>query len=290
MIRFRQLERRKKSAARHRRLLLSFVGAASLLVAVSCAEQDAADTEDVVSAIPWTAPESYRYVIVNSDEEPQGEGVLSVTEDADGNFVLGQFFSDEDGNADRSVVVADAETLRPIAGEHTIIDASEDRRSVALSRYELEDDGDAIVRIAGLTYDPADEDDPALRCSPDKIDTDHYYDNDTSLFLWRTITFEEGWSAIYTNVLSNRRTQRTLEVRVRRQEKVTTPAGEFDAWLVGIAGEGRETQSAWFATTPDHKLLVYNNREDQIFLYAGEPEQPDPELPAELPAECVESD
>ena len=225
---------------------------------------------------------------MNSDEELQGEGIFAVTEDSDGNFVLVQQFSDEDGNSDTSVLVVHAATLRPIAGEHTIVDASDDRRSVALSRYETEDDGDVIVRIAGLTYDPADEDDPALRCSPDEVDSEHYYDNDSSLFLWRTITFEEGWTALYTNVLSNRRLQRTQELRVRRRETVTTPAGEFDAWLVGIAGEGRETQSAWFATTPDHKLLIYNNREDQIFLYDGETNVPDVALPAELPAECVD--
>ncbi len=268
-------------------MALAVVAAAWPLLS-ACAEQDTANTVDVVSGIPWTAPEASRYLLVNSDEELQGEGIFAVTEDSDGNFVLVQQFSDEDGNSDTSVLVVHAATLRPIAGEHTIVDASDDRRSVALSRYETEDDGDVIVRIAGLTYDPADEDDPALRCSPDEVDSEHYYDNDSSLFLWRTITFEEGWTALYTNVLSNRRLQRTQELRVRRRETVTTPAGEFDAWLVGIAGEGRETQSAWFATTPDHKLLIYNNREDQIFLYDGETNVPDVALPAELPAECVD--
>jgi hypothetical protein len=258
------------------------------LLFAGCAERNKIDTVDVVSGIPWTAPEAYRYQIINSDEEPQGEGVLAVTEDADGNAVFVQRFSDPDGNSDTSVLVADAATLRPLAGEHTIIDAGDDRRAVALSRYEAAADSDPIVRIAGLTYQPADEDDPALRCSPDEVDTPHYYDNDSSLFLWRTITFEEGWSAIYTNVLSNRRAQRTLEIEVRRREKVTTPAGDFDAWLVGISGEGATTQSAWFAATPDHKLLIYNNREDQIFLYTGEAEVPGVEAPAELPAECID--
>jgi hypothetical protein len=256
----------------------------------ACAERQNDDTVDVVSGIPWSAPEAYRYVIVNSDEEVQGDGVFAVTEDDDGNVVLIQQFSDEDGNSDTSVLVADARTLRPIAGERTIVDADDDRRAVAVSRYETDGDGDPIVRIAGLTYQPADEDDPALRCSPDTIDTEHFYDNDSSLFLWRTITFEEDWTALYTNVLANQRDQWTQELLVRSQEEVKTPAGDFDAWRLIIAGRGRETQTAWFATTPDHKLLVYNNRQDQIFLYAGEAEVPEAPAPAPLPEECVQDD
>jgi hypothetical protein len=264
------------------------VAVCCLLFAVSCAERDKANTADIVSGIPWDAPEAYRYTIVNSDEEVQGEGVFAIREDSDGNYVLIQQFSDDDGNSDTSVLVVDATTLRPIAGEHSIVDADEDRRSVAVSRYETDGDGDPIVRIAGLTYDPADEDDPALRCSPDEIDTDHFYDNDSSLFLWRTITFEEGWNALYTNVLANQRDQWTLELGVGRQEQVTTPEGEFDAWRLNIAGQGRETQRAWYSTEPDHKLLVYNNNQDQVFLFEGEAEAPDVPLPAPLPPECVE--
>ena len=260
-----------------------------LLFAVAfsaCREDDSGDTVDIVAQIPWDAPQAARYVIVNSDEERQGEGVLSVAEDAEGNLVFMQQFSDDDGNADRSIVVADAQTLRPLRAEREIIDASDDRRVVAVSRYEQEADGDPIVRIAELRFDPADEDDPALRCSPLKLRTDHYYDNDTSLFVWRTITFEEGWSATYTTVLSNQRDQGALTLRVQLREKVTTPVGEFDAWLVRIEGGGRQSQRAWFSTTPDHTLLVYNNNEDQVFLYAGDADPPKVEPLADLPEEC----
>ena len=261
--------------------LLASAGAA-------CAQEERIDTVNVVSGIPWSAPEAYRYVIVNSKEEPQGEGVFSVTRDADGAFVMVQTFSDEDGNSDSSTIVADAQTLRPIAGERVIVDATVDRRVTAIRVYGAEDDGDPIVRIAEQTYDPPDEDDPSLRCSPLAIDGEHFYDNDISMFLWRTITFEEGWSGTYNNVLANRRVQRAQTLTVRRKEQITTPAGTFDAWLVGIAGEGRETQSAWFAATPDHKLLVYNNQENQIFLYTGVADVPEMEPLGALPQECEE--
>lgn len=272
------------TAIRRRAPLL--VAGCCLLLSAACAEDKGAETIDVVSAVPWTAPEAHRYIIVNGDNKQQGEGVLSVTKDGDGNLVMAQAFSDGDGNSDRSAVVADASTLRPLSGDRVITDAGEDRRVTATRTYSVGGDGSPTVRIAEQTFKPQNEDDPSLRCSPLKIDSAHYYDNDTSLFLWRTITFREGWSATYTNVLANRRAQRALTVRVRGQEKVTTPMGEFDAWLVGIEGEGRETQSAWFATTPDHTLLVYNNREDQVFLYAGDVDPPDVPPVSALPERC----
>jgi hypothetical protein len=270
--------------------LLIVVLSLSAVVLGACAEDDSGDLVDIVTTIPYTAPEAYRYVIVNEDEEVQGEGVLSLAEDRDGNVVFTQRFADDEGNSDTSTVVAQPGTLRPMRGQREIVDAGDDRRAVAISRYTQPGEPDPVVRIAELNYDPAAEDDPSLRCSPLEIDSEHYYDNDTSLLLWRTITFEEGWSGTYMNVLSNRRTQAPLTVRVQRQEKVATREGEFDAWLVRIEGEGRQSQRAWYATTPDHKLLAYNNNEDQVFLYAGEAEPLEPTDLEELPSECEEAE
>jgi hypothetical protein len=260
------------------------------LILGGCAEDESGDLVDIVSGTPFEAPEAYRYIIVNDDEEVQGEGVLSLIEDGDGNVVFDQLFFDDDGNSDTSTVVAERETLRPLRGMREIVDAGDDRRTVAISRYTAPGEPDPVVRIAELNFDPAHEDDPSLRCSPLEIDGEHYYDNDTSLLLWRTITFAEGWSGTYRNVLSNQRAQRVLTVRVQKQERVTTPAGDFDAWLVRIEGIGRQSQRAWFATTPDHKLLVYNNNEDQVFLYAGEAEPIELRDLEELPSECEEGE
>ncbi len=272
------------------RMTLTLIAAALLpALAAACAAEDATTGKDnVVASIPWSAPEAYRYVIVNEDEEQQGEGVLSVTPGDDGTLELMQAFSDDEGNSDFSVVVVEDGTLRPVRGERTIIDRKEDRRVVARTLYGDLSADTFGVRIAQLTFAPAASADPSdTRCSPLSIDEDYFYDNDASLFLWRTLTFEQGYTVTYTNVIAGRRDKRAITLRVRKQETVTTAAGEFDAWAVGIEGEGRETQRAWFATTPDHKLLAYNNSEGQVFLYAGEAEQPDPEPPGDLPEKCV---
>jgi hypothetical protein len=87
---------------------------------------------------------------------------------------------------------------------------------------------------------------------------DHSYDNNSALFLWRTINFEKGYTVLYRTVLADRRDTQTLTLRVGDQGKLTTSAGEVDAWMVDIeAGTG--TQRAWFATSPDHRILRYDN-------------------------------
>ena len=254
-----------------------------VLLAAGCGANDPPETGEIVNAIPWTESEAYAYVLVNSDQEEQGRGVMSIVETDDG-WVISQDFEDADGNADRSAVAV-GERLLPIAGRRTIVGREDDRREELTTSYGALNDGSHGVRIRQQTFKPYDSDEAdSTRCNPNKL-TEFAYDNDTSLMLWRTIKFEEGFEITYTASIAGRRTDRPLTLRVRRQEKVKTPAGEFDAWLVGIEGEG-ETQNAWFSTDPSHKLLVYDN-DREIFLYTGEadvPEVDDP--PAQNDAIC----
>lgn len=261
--------------------------AGALLFAAGCGSNSPPPTGEIIETIPWTESEAHAYVLVNRDQEEQARGVISIVEDGDG-WVISQEFDDGSGNADRSQVAV-SDRLLPIAGRRTIVGAEDDRREELTTSYGELSDGSHGVLIRQQTYRPRDDDEASsTRCNPNKL-TEFAYDNDTSLMLWRTIKFEEGFEITYTASIAGRRTDRALTLRVRRQERVTTPAGEFDAWLVGIAGEG-ETQNAWFSTDPSHKLLVYDN-DREIFLYTGEadvPEIDDP--PAQDPSLCEPDD
>jgi hypothetical protein len=264
----------------------ALVALVAILVAATfaCRADDGPKTTTVVDNIPWSGAEAYSYQIVNSDEEPQGEGLLAIIPTSDG-LIFTQRFSDEDGNSDGSALLVNKDTLLPSRGERNIIDAKDDRREQLITEYGTLDNGDHGVRIEQRTYDPRDETDPdATRCNPLKA-RDDAYDNDSSLFIWRTINFEEGKTVTYENVLPNVRDKDPITLRVRKQERVKTPAGEFDAWAVGIE-RGTDVQLAWFATTPDHKLLVYNNKQDQVFLYTGEAEVPAAPDIGELSEDC----
>ena len=61
-------------------------------------------------------------------------------------------------------------------------------------------------------------------------------------------------------------------------DDATFPGKALDAW------------KAWYATTPDHKLLVYNNNQNQVLLYAGEADPIEDIEVDELPSECEERD
>lgn len=270
-----------------RAAIVASLAAVMLLVASGCGANDPPETGDIVDAIPWTESEAHAYVLVNSDREEQGRGVISIVENGDG-WVISQDFKDDDGNADSSDVAV-GERLLPIAGRRSIVGAEEDRREELSTSYGPLSDGSHGVLIRQQTFRPRDDKEASsTRCNPNKL-TEFAYDNDTSLMLWRTIKFEEGFEITYTASIAGRRTDRPLTLRVRRQERVTTPAGEFDAWLVGIEGEG-ETQAAWFSTDASHKLLVYDN-DREIFLYTGEADVPDvDDPPQQNPSLCEAAD
>lgn len=268
------------------RTLAATVALAAALIAAACNEIGA-DTKRaaIVDDIPWSAPESYRYVLVNDAQEEQARGTISVARDA-GDLVLRQQFRDDAGNEDESLLTVQDGTLFPIAGRRTILDEDDDRRSVVETQYETLSDGAEGVCIKQSVFIPPSEEEPdSTRSNPLKV-PENAYDNDASLFLWRTIPFEEGYEETYTAIIANRRNRRPVTLRVLEQDRVETPAGEFDAWKVSIEAEGL-SQEAWFATTPDHKLLVYDN-DDVIFLYDGEAEPEQVEAPRPVsPSPCA---
>lgn len=280
-MRIRRPQAQGRTRGRYVAPLLVLAG--SIVAAVGCGSEGAGPTRAaIVQEIRFDAPRSYRYILTNRDREEQGRGTLTVVED-DGNLAFRQAFSDDEGNSDEALLTVDAETLEPIAGRRTIVD--EERRSVVDTQYEELDDGSYGVCILQQRYDPPDDDEPSsTRSSPLKVPP-NAYDNDSSLWIWRTIRFEQDYTVTYTAVIANRRLKRPVTLRVRRQERIKTPAGEFDAWLVGIESEG-QTHDAWFATTPDHKLLVYDN-DQTVFLYDGEadPEEFDAPRPV-APSPC----
>lgn len=239
--------------------VVASVGALMLLAlaASACANSTSVKTEDIVSKIPWSAPESHTYELkVNNDTK--GQSTISIANDGDA-VVLTQHAEDDQGNTDESVVRADPMTLKPISDVHTVTDSTEKR--VAEASYEGTDQdcsAKRVVRIKQSTYMPPDEANPDSTRSNPLCVPEHAYDNDSSLFIWRTIKFEKDYTVTYTTVFSNRRDTQNVTLRVAKQEKLQTPAGEFDTWRVELTAD-QVSQTAWFATTDDHKLIGYQN-------------------------------
>lgn len=228
---------------------------AGLALAFACAPRDAIITQDIVTTIPWPAHEEAQYVLLDrKGEEELGTGTL--TADLKGSqYEFGLHFDgtgDKAGNSDDTTLLVNSTTLKPVSLDYVKV-ADDDRFHIKA----VYDDVQSVVNITEIN-NKGDE-----RLVPLRV-KEHHYDNDSSLFLWRTIDFQEGYVAHYRTVITGNRTQLTVTLAVKRKEQVTVPAGTFDTWRVEIHA-GDVHQVAWIADTSQHPLVQYDNSRGQLF-------------------------
>jgi hypothetical protein len=238
-------------------LLSALCGGVAVTAAACGTTYDGPPRTAIVTTIPWTAPESHTYEL-KVNNKTTATTTLSVAKDGDA-FVLTQHTADKDGNIDESVSKVDATTLQPLTNVHTITDNTQKR--IANAVYEDIDkdcSSKRVVRITQTTFKPPDSDKPDSTRSNPLCVSATAYDNDSSLFIWRTLKFETGYTVTYDAVFSNRRDTQTVTLTVGAKATVATPAGDIEAWIVDLTAD-EVTQRAWFATTPDHKLVAYQN-------------------------------
>ena len=210
----------------------------------------------ILSAIPWTAPETAHYRILK-DGDQNGTGELSI-EAAGDSLKLSQAF-DFPGQTvkDTVSVVADARSLRAQSVSRTI-DGPKGQR-VWDARYDAN----------SVTIDQHSEEDRRT----DRLDVpSRSFDSWSDLFLWRTLAFANGFEASYQDVLScglGKPELLSVVFKVKPRETVTVPAGEFTAWRLEIRSGG-STQTAWYADDPRRTLVRYDNGELVFELVAQE--------------------
>ena len=212
-------------------------------------EACAHEGEEIVTDIPWSDSERAEYVLLDHETlEECGTGTLTVERQGDRYQLTLSFVDVDNENSDVSTVIVDEETLQPFSvRRERVIDGETE---AVEGEYDREEQ---VIRVVEYTGD----DDP--RQVPRRLDEEHFYDNESSLFIWRTILFVEGYDVKYTTVLVNQGgSAREIRLRVREKEEITVPAGTFLAWRVDITGDDLE-QVAFFADTPEHQLLFYDN-------------------------------
>ena len=225
------------------KLLPAFVLILALLTACSGGGKSV-PASDVVSVVPWRSSESAVYVVKSKAKgDIVGHTTLSVSPSGS-NVELSQNFAN-DTATDVSTVVADAQTLKPVSAARKIKNPKDDRELVVTYSKDgaLIKDGD---KQSGISV------------------PDHAYDNDASLFIWRTLPFAEGYQGKYVTMITNRRTRQEVALKVRGKETVRVPAGEFTAWRLEIEAEDAK-QTAWIADTPARTLVRYDNDNGLVF-------------------------
>ena len=236
-------------------MMLFALGVACFNNEVACAQEEG----DIVSNIPWSDNERAEYILLDhSSQEECGTGTLTVERQGDRYQLTLSFINDE--NSDVSTVIVDDESLQPFSvRRERVIDGETEGVEGEYDRDEK------VIRVVEFTGD----DDP--REVPRRLDEEVYYDNESSIFIWRTIRFEEGYEAKYNTVLVNQGgALREIRLRVIGKEEVTVPAGTFLAWRVDINAADVE-QVAFFADTPQHQLLFYDNSLQIFQLTSFEP-------------------
>lgn len=244
---------------RRRRAASALLVLALLAVAACGAASPAAQTTDVYHGAPWGAGERLEYSLRNESGDLLGHGLLLARIDEDGRLLLEQQYIEEAPEGvrpieDDVVVVVDPATLRPIEGWRDIVRRDSDGTPIE-ERYEWEyvDGADERRLVARLvTRDGVDERDFAVR--------QHHYDNETSLWLWRSIDFIDDYDEQYTSVNPMERSQQTVNIRIPQVEEIDVPAGEFRAWRI-VVRTGRAARTAWVNVDPPHEVLRWDNGE-----------------------------
>lgn len=227
------------------------VGALVVLAALlaGCASSTrVAETDSVVSRVAFIDGEAYEYRLIDLDGEVVGTGTFT-TSRADGTWVLTQTYEDAGGVVvDESIVVVDAETLQPRSTERVITRDGE--VEVVTAAYEAAGDG-RTVRATHLEGD-----DERAR----SIDiNEHDYEDQSSLWLWRTLALGEGLDLRYTTVDPREGGRVTANVMQVDRQELETPFGlTYDTWVLQIR-TGRETVNVWIHVEPPHQVVRFDN-------------------------------
>ena len=182
-------------------------------------------------------------------------------------FVLTTRYESPNGNSDTTTVIVDAQFLKPISSVREIDNDNpddEDRIEVQYTDEPVDPSRPPGFPVAAVITTDGGDKQSGLTLE------DHSYDNDTSLFLWRTIAFAEGYESSYVTVITNRRTDQQVILRVPGKETVTVPAGEFTAWRLEIITSNAR-QIAWYADTPTRPLVRYDNDRGTIWELTSAP-------------------
>ena len=248
--------RLRRAARRHVALLLC---ALLIFAGAGCAAgTSTGTTADVAGTLPFADGEVLRYSLHDDLGGVIGYGELSVRLEGDA-LVLGQRYVEADPptgaapTTDDIVLRVDPRTLKPIAGTR-VVDTRVDpgaREQVDYGWTYGSDDRDRPVMTATWTRG-TDHGERTLRLR------EHAYDNESSLWLWRTLAYADGYEAQYVSLNATERSQQSVNVRVPLRQTITVPAGTFDTWRLLIRN-GRAVRTAWVNVASPHEVVQWDN-------------------------------
>jgi len=204
-----------------------------------------------VSEIPWPDIEFTGYVIQDYDGNEIGSVALLIRKTVD-IYNLNQRYNFEGKSDLITMANVRIDNLKPLAGTITISEIA----FSPIVTYLYKEDGT-------LTIDAATEE--GNRHTVITVPEDAY-DNNELLFLLRTIPFEIGYTATFTDVkVITKAEKRTATVTVVGEEELQVPAGNFDTYKVEFTSDGNK-KYFWYAKEKPHYLVKLDDGNGVILL------------------------
>ena len=220
----------------------------SALAAACGSDTGFPDPSDPVAGTPWPDYELLRYDITDQTGVRLGSADFEVERQGDEYRLRVLFLLPATATEDETVLFVDAESLRPLRYERLATTPGE--RVEVSAGYGVGADGQRFVD--SVVVDSAgDRREKRLELAEFSFDTD------SSAWLWRALPFALDLELSYRNVNVFAQRSQLVGLRVRGQDEIHTPVGDFLAWQLEIR-PGAERQTAWFAVDPPHLLVRWD--------------------------------
>lgn len=233
---------------RARRRLALFGVVVIAMLAAACAEgADFPDPSNPVTRIPWPDYELLRYDIIDQTDLKIGTVDFEV-ERIDDEFRLRvSFLLPDSATEDELILFVEAGTLRPLRYQR--LATNPDERVEVSATYGVDAEGRPVADTVVVDGDDREE---------KRIELDeNSFDTDSSAWLWRTLDFQVDLELSYRSVNAFAQRSQLVGLRVRGEDQIRTPAGDFLAWQLEVR-PGVERQTAWFTVEPPHRLVRWD--------------------------------
>ena len=236
-------------ASTRRALALALLTALLGTLAAACGSDSGfPDPSDPVAHTPWPDYELLRYDITDQTGVRLGSVDFEVERRGDEYRLRVLFLLPATATQDETILFVDAESLQPLRYER--LATTPDERVEVSASYGVDAGGQRFVDSVVV--------DSAGDRREERLELAEFsFDTDSSAWLWRALPFALDLELSYRNVNVFAQRSQLVGLRVRGQDEIHTPVGDFLAWQLEIR-PGAERQTAWFAVDPPHLLVRWD--------------------------------